>query len=215
MIAVKITTDFAKLANRLNDFGRKQLPFAISRALTDTAKAARDKLTQDLPGIFDRPTPFTRNAIAYTAARKDNLTALVLVKDVQGGYLLLEETGGTRRPTKGRRALVLPGKALPLNVYGNMSRNKLAQLRAQAQKHGKRNSGIVYLPANNKGAQKRGGAGYFRRLPGGGLQRLTNFIDATTYQPRFGFRRRAIASGRAIMVARMNQRIAEAIQTAR
>lgn len=210
MIAIRIATDADKLAARLNDFGRKQLPFAISRALTDTAKAARDQLTQDLTRIFDRPTPFTRNAIAYTAARRDSLTASVLVKDAQARYLLLQETGGTRTPDKGR-ALVIPGKTLGLNAYGNIPSGMLRRLRSQAQSQRRRKGRqVVYLPQS-----ARGSGGYFAAFGNGRLRRLTGFTATEQFKPRFGFKRRVIAFAAANMAARINQRLAEAIQTAR
>jgi hypothetical protein len=210
MIGIKITTDADKLAARLNDFARKQFPFAVARALTDTAKAARDQITEDLPRIFDRPTPFTRNAVAYTAARRDNLTASVLVKDAQARYLLLQETGGTRTPDKGR-ALVIPGKSLGLNAYGNIPSGMLKRLRSQAQ-GGRRRRGrqVVYLPQSAKGS-----GGYFAEFGNGRLRRLTGFTATEQFKPRFNFKRRVIAFAAANMAARIEKRLAEALATAR
>lgn len=210
MISIRVTTDASKFQARLDNLVRKQFPFAVARALTDTAKAARDQITAELPRIFDRPTPFTRNAVAYTAARRDNLTASVLVKDAQARYLLLQETGGTRTPDKGR-ALVIPGKSLGLNAYGNIPSGALKRFRAQAQS-GRRRKGrqIVYLPQSAKGS-----GGYFAEFGNGRLRRLTGFTATEKFRPRFGFQRRVADVARAKMASHMAKRMAEALQTAR
>ena len=126
MLEINLTADFYRFSAMMNDVARKQMPFAIAMTLTTVAKAAQADVTADLPSIFDRPTPFTRHAIAMQPARKDALTATVFVKDVQARYLGVQETGGPQ--VLHGRALLQPKPGAPLNAYGNLSKGRTKAL---------------------------------------------------------------------------------------
>jgi hypothetical protein len=140
---------------------------------------------------------------------------VVFVKDRQASYLALQEQGGARTPSSGK-ALVLPGPGMRLNQYGNIPRGRLERLRAAAiASHGKgsRDSGVAYLPA--KAPSNKGPVGYFQRLAGHRLQRLTAFLPSAAYKPRFGFIGRVETIALANFPARLAERLAAAIASAR
>ena len=127
MLSVDIKVDFSE-AKRMLAGIKEQLPFAIAKALTDTAKDARQAVTAELPKVFDRPNPFTMRAIAFKPANKQTLTAIVYIQPKQAEYLRLQLEGGTRLPRA--RALAL-STDYPLDQYGNVPRGALRRLMAR------------------------------------------------------------------------------------
>lgn len=202
-----VRADFRPFARTLDELARRQVPFATARALTEMANAAAVANRRALPSIFDKPTPFTMAGIAVKPARKNDLVARVFVKDRQAEYLVLEETGGTRKPERskhggsgGGQALVMP-KAIKRNAFGNIPFRGLAALRKRKD---------VFVGKTDSGT-----GGFFRRLAGGRLQALVLFIAAAKYKPRFGFKARVIKVATATMVPAFRQALAKALATAR
>lgn len=114
-----------------------QVPFAIAKAMTDTARKVAAAMPAQLEQSFDRPTDFTRKGFYSQGARKDNLEAVVGVKDKQQEYLGFGIVGGERRPKN--KALRLPSKT-ELDAYGNLPKGLIKTLVAAA-KSGKKISG--------------------------------------------------------------------------
>lgn len=196
MIRVSVHADVKAISAQLDQVARKQIPFATAQALTAVAKAAQAKVTRDLPTIFDRPTPFTLRAVGVTSATKASQTAVVFIKPVQAAYLGIEETGGTRLPS--RTALVLPG-SIRLNAYGNIPKGALA--RAKARRN-------VFV------GQVHGVGGFWQRGKGG-LKLLVAFKARATYKPRFGFAANVTAVVRSEIAGAMRDALARALATAR
>ena len=244
MLAISVSLDVAAMEQRLAEMHRKQLPFAASQALNDTAKGIAVQINADMPKIFDRPTPFTSRAVVAPpslGARKDSLAAMVTLRPVQAQYLRLEEVGGTRSPAENTRkvasALVLPGKA-DLDSYGNLPSGYLARISRQAKSDQSRrtaakaaklqaakarkrksqkldrDSGIVYLKGGDP-RNSRGEGGFFARLPGHKLQRLTGFQAETHYQPHFHFHDRVLKIAAALFNQAFPLRLAQAIASAK
>ena len=221
--------DLTRLEKSLVALHQTQIPFAMSRALNDCAKAAAADVNREMSKVFDRPTKFTeRAAIAprALAATKTNLVAEVTLRDVQAKYLQLEETGGTRtgdmNTGKTSKTILLPGKTLPLNEFGNIARSQTAQFRAAAARalKGRKRKGVVtsapvvFLAAGAIG-NKAGIAGWFARNTDHKLARLTAFVAETTYRPRFGYHARVDAVVRASWQPSLLTRLYEAIRTGR
>jgi len=114
----------------------KQVRYAASRALNETAKEVRKAIPGELSKRLDRPTPFTtrEDAMFIRGATKDRLEAAVVFKDRQASYLRYQLEGGVRQPT--RKALRLPS-AIGLDQHGNLPRGIIKQLVAIARKEGK------------------------------------------------------------------------------
>lgn len=116
-----------ELSAQLNSL-QKQIPFATAQALTGVARKIQHAERVALQRKLENPTPFTVNSVGSTAARRDNLQAKVFVRDVAASYLEPFEFGGQHKLNS--QALLNP-KNIKLNKYGNLTRNKMAQLKAR------------------------------------------------------------------------------------
>lgn len=163
-INVSIDHDLDEVRREIRDFSDRQVPFAIAKALTRTAEAARDRARTEMTRVFDRPKPFTLNSLYILKATKKSLEASVGIKDVSSKgtpasrYLAPQIAGGDRQSKRFERVLhsfgggrgkaqVVPGAGVPLDKHGNVSRGRvntiLKRLRvagagksAQAQQEG-------------------------------------------------------------------------------
>ena len=125
------------LARQFTALEQKNLPFAVTQAVNNTAFAVREEWKRQMPRVFDRPTPLTQNAIVYRKATKSNLAAEVLVRDdafkgtPPSKYLQAQVQGGQRKLKGFERRLVaqgilpagmfaVPGKGVQLDAFGNL-----------------------------------------------------------------------------------------------
>lgn len=137
-----------QLSRQFTDLERTQLPFATQRAINATAFETRQRWSEIMPRIFDRPTPLTRMAALYTQATKSNLTAEIFIRDEAfkgtppAKYLEAQVMGGVRRHKGVERQLsavgilpsgwfVVPGRGARLDQYGNLPRSQLNQIKSQ------------------------------------------------------------------------------------
>lgn len=130
-LTISVKADIKAATRFLDSLQRQQMPFAIARALTRTAQDAQKEATRQLETKLDRPTPFTKRAIAYDRATKQRLVATVLVKPIQAAYLKWLIEGGTR-PTQGT-GTGIPTKAARLNQYGNIPNRKGGLIKGKKQ----------------------------------------------------------------------------------
>jgi len=102
-MAVTLTIDQQGigLLQRRSEAVAKQLPFATSVALNNTAFDARKAINGATRGFFDRPTKFTQSAFLVQKSKKKDLTAFVYANNKQGKsrsrYLRYSIQGGQRR----------------------------------------------------------------------------------------------------------------------
>ena len=116
-------SEIKRLISNLTDLEKKQIPYATSLALNNTAFQIKDALVSQMKQKLDNPTPFTLRAVKIKKATKRRLYVEIYIADVQAEYLKRMYYGGTKYPK--RRALVTPTKDLKLNKYGNITRNKI------------------------------------------------------------------------------------------
>lgn len=166
---VNITTNLDQVRRQFAGL-EKQVNFAASKALNETAREVRKAVPAGLKRSLDRPTPFTagEGALFVKNARRDNLTAEVLFKDRQASYLKLQVEGGVRTP--GSRGIKLPGN-IQLNTFGNIPRGTIDRLK-QAAKDGKFTATIARRLQVN-GNRRKGAAPiqlFFGRPTGAGWQ---------------------------------------------
>lgn len=147
-----------KLNAKLSAIGKRQIPYALNRALNDTAFNMRDAAVKEMKASFDRPTPFVLKSVkvlkASNASRKAfkyegvDMTATVGVdpyEDTLAKKILAPEIFGGPRKMKGfekklRNAGILPagmycvpGNNAPLDRYGNVSQGTIVQILSQLQ----------------------------------------------------------------------------------
>lgn len=179
MAVISIRHDLQRLAVTLDDFARKQLPFATALALTRAAYAAKDDLRSAMERAFDRPKPFTLNSTMVDAATKKRLEARVSFRDFApkgvpaGRYLRAQILGGQRRLKAHERLLaeqgylpagqaLVPTRYADQDAYGNINPGQLVKILSalKASRDPTQNAGT--RPSRGK----RKDEAYFAIVPG-------------------------------------------------
>lgn len=216
MATVKVR-GLPELLSSMDDLARNQAPFAIAKAMTATvrqAKAAEDKY---IPQVFDKPTPFTQRAVAFTGATKAKLTASVFIKDVQAKYLEAEAEGGKRQfksfeqqfASSGPVQVALPARGTPLNQYGNLTKAKIKSIAASLNKTGKKQKFFLGVPKGHTLP-----LGIYARM-GSSLVPVLVFASSANYQKRFKFDEVGTATITAEFPSNLTKAWDEAVRTAR
>lgn len=90
-LMAQVRADMARLA-------KNQLPYVTSLAVNKTAIGARDFVRRELPTKFTLRNNWTRMGVQARTGNKADPTAYVRAP----GYMAIQETGGTRAPTRSR-----------------------------------------------------------------------------------------------------------------
>ena len=190
----------------MDDIARKQMPFAVSRALNDTADELVKAETMEIKRKVDRPTPFTMRTWAMLRSNKARLQSVVYAKDIQAEYLSILNTGGTRSP-KGK-AIPIPQHSSIINQYGNMP-NK-----AIAKRYGNKSKYFSGVPKGGKYSTP----GLYQRMGRGGrsaIRLVASWEDKATYHAMLAFDSLADRLVKQRFEQHLRKRIAEAVETAR
>lgn len=148
MMIVKVEADMSAFERKLSDIEQEQLPYATALALTRTAQYAKDALVAEMDKAFDKPTPYTKNALYVRPAQKRALIATVKVKDeaFKGNpavkYLLPEIEGGNRNMKRFESLMIatgvmpagyfaIPASGAPLDQYGNVPGSEITRILSQ------------------------------------------------------------------------------------
>lgn len=198
-----LTSNLAEVEARLDDLTLRQMPFAISRTLNDTAKDVVKAQVVEMQHVFDRPTPFTLNAFRVIPSTKTNLTAVVTTKDRQSTYLPLQAEGGVDVPLK--IALLIPVHAA-LNQYGNMTKGFVRYLLGRPD---------VFVARQRVAKTAHLVPGIYQRQEGAAPILLIKFESSKPVAPRYPFKSVAEATAWAVLPGHFAQRMAEAMATAR
>lgn len=217
--------DLNDLSKRLSSI-RKQIPFATARALTSVARQIEQGEKKGFQRQLQNPTPFTVNSVRSTAARKTNLTAKVFVLDTAASYLDPFEFGGVHKLNS--NALLNP-KNIRLNKFGNLSRNKLAQLKARPDVfigtvttgYGQHVNGVWQ---RKKAKKVKKGKKRLRRSPNGTRRErqkqrppklLIRFGNALEVKEHLNYFDRANKMAEVMMPSALSLAMAEALKTAK
>lgn len=128
VVDLNIRSNFKQVSKALDDFARKQMPFATALAVTELAKEVKAAEQQNMRSTFKNPKPFTLNSLGVQAARKDNPYAVVFMRPLAARYLKPYETGGVH--VLAGRALLNP-KDIQLDQYGQLPQRLLQRLKAR------------------------------------------------------------------------------------
>ena len=145
-------SDLSGVLKELERFGRESAPEVSRLALNDTAFAVLGENKKLMERVFDRPNPFTLRAFRVQKATREDLTAVVLRKDMAARrhYLEVQSAGGARPQTGLERLMrtrlkysgliqsVLPTKNFRTNRYGNMAPGRVQQMLASVKAQGDR-----------------------------------------------------------------------------
>lgn len=191
MLKVSFASDIDRLALTLNDFGRRQLPFAAKEALNAAAILAKQSLQAEMLRVVDRPKPWTINSLYIMKATKTRLESNVHFKDrwdsggksgvPAGVYLQSQIAGGPRGQKSHEKALaragvlppgyfLVPTKHADLDANGNMNAGQIVKIVSSLQAFSE-----VGFAGNWKGKGrslgKRKDEHYFAVVPGRGQGR--------------------------------------------
>jgi hypothetical protein len=135
-VRLDIRTNFDQVEAALN-IAQRQVPFALARAMNLTGRDVIGAERDEMSSVFDRPTPFTLNSLRLRPATKQELVAVVELRDSNrpNHYILPQIHGGPRLQKRFEQLLVQRGvmkadeRAVPalgaeLDSYGNMSRRR-------------------------------------------------------------------------------------------
>jgi len=197
-VTVSFEEQIRQLTKQLTDIQTKQIPFAVSVALNETAKLGQKAVQREMVKRFDRPTPFTIRGVAITRSSKRNLTASVFIKDIQAAYLLPQVEGGTYSKGYAQPA------AIRLNKFGNIP----------SMRDGKKIAALLTRPDTFL-ATINGVNGVWQRSKRKGLQLLIKFVQSQTYKKRFPFEEIVIAEVKKQFEPALRKSLNKALATAR
>ena len=124
---------------------KKQIPFAIAKALNDVAAEVRKSERIEMENVFNKPTPYTLNSIFFKKATKQKFEVNIIIRNEAGKgtppvkYLEPQIYGGTRGAKSSELQLRekglmdnnmfwTPGVGARLNQYGNISPGHIVQI---------------------------------------------------------------------------------------
>lgn len=230
-----IEADFSAMAEALTRAAVERLPIATAIALTRTAQDVLAAEKAEMAKDFDRPTPWTLNALRMLPASPGNLVSEVRQKDdnARRDALGREVEGGTRRQKAFEKRLspifshisgatrIVPADNAALDQYGNWSSGQRNQVLSALGAQGDRLANET--ARSRKRAAKRtryfvsygdegnGGlpAGIYGRTPGTRyLQIIAIPVAAASYSPLFDFTGRAETTVRERLPAHFQAEVA-------
>lgn len=140
-----INVDISGCVKNLERTMMNQIPFAMSRALNKTAFDCNAEIKKKLPQIFDRPTPWTINALYVKKstkrflvasleykgwAPKGTASARIITQHVEGGIRKFKssERKLQRRGLIPTNSFTIPSSYARINQYGNISPGQINQM---------------------------------------------------------------------------------------
>lgn len=234
-----ISQNIDRLVQQLDSVQARQIPYALSRALNDTAQDVVEAERQHMGSVFDRPTRWTLNAFRVERSSKSNLVATVERKSAVGRrfYLEVQAEGGARPQTGLERAMgyrlkyagqivaVTPAAGMRLTAAGNMSPAMVSRVMSavQVQLDQHQNTTAASRKRNKTRAQyfvPRPGSklspGIWERRGKRTLRKVMHFTTAVPqYAPRFRFDEVADRKAREVFEANFYRWLQHALATAR
>jgi len=108
-LQVSIESNIAKLTKDVPAFFRKQIPFATSQALNDTARLSATRETrQDMKSELQKVTRFTQSGMRYKRSNKRNLTSQVYMDPLRWKYMRYSVNALTKQPAG--KVIAIPTK---------------------------------------------------------------------------------------------------------
>ena len=187
-IQLSIDQDLKGFDRFLNN-NRKQLPFATSVAINNTAFDVKTALGKGTLGAFDQPTKFTQKAFLVSKSKKTALVSHVFAKDKASKYLRYGVKGGVRLPkgfelyfgglkddgTIPPKSFFIPTSFVKTDRHGNVTRSTLKRT-TKGISGNPRGGFFIGTPRNNNMP-----AGIYRRS----RKQLFPYFIATTNKPNY------------------------------
>jgi hypothetical protein len=169
---------------------RKQLPFASSVAINNTAFDVKTALGKGTLGAFDKPTNFTQKAFLVKKSKKTALVSHIFAKDKASKYLRYGVKGGVRLPkgfelyfgglkndgTIPPKSFFIPTPLVKTDKHGNVTRITLKKI-TKGISGNPRGGFFIGTPAHNQGKPP----GIYRRS----RKQLFPYFIASTNKPNY------------------------------
>lgn len=191
MLNISIASNVRDQVRRVAEEHKRQIAFAMVKAVNELAKIAAAEEKKGLSEFFDNPTPFTVNSVAIKYAKKGNPTATIYIRPLAARYIAPYEFGG--KQYLGDKPADLVPVDVASNQYGNLPRNTIKRyLNRKDVFLGKVGSvyGLWQRPTPQKQMKGRG-----QKLANntGKLRLLVAFSDPVNTTKRLNFGARASA----------------------
>lgn len=198
MIAVQ--SNILEVVKKLGVYQSRQLPFAIARALTQTAKEVQAEVQREMPQRFTIRRDWIVKGIRITPATKANLEATVYSRD--GSFMGRQEFGGEKAPKNGSN-IAIPTAAVRRTKTQIIAKSELPS--------GLGSRGFVIEGKDGK----RYLAKRFARGKRAGLQVLYALRPTTYVKPRLGLRDTGVRVTKARFMQNFEDSLIKALETAR
>lgn len=208
---ISVKSDIKAATRYLTRIQRKQIPYATSRALNDTAFDARKAVQVQLPKKLDRPTPWTIRGVRVGKSTKRRLTSSVYFMPDRAKYMKYQIAGGTRTNAAG--TIVMP-KAINQNKYGNIPRGKVRKLLQRPDTFIGTIKGIPGVWQRGH-ISKRGKFSARTKSRASNIRLLVRFEDQATYQPRFPMKKIVTGVARSKFRRNFKRQLDAAVRSAR
>ncbi len=200
-----VRTNVPQMIDWLTDVQKNQVPFALVLASTMTAKDIKAGEIDVMNKVFDRPTPYTLNALKVKPATKSDPVASVEFKGFGGTpakrFLNPEVHGGARSQKSSEKLLnnlrgssgyAVPARGEALNKYGNMNAARMKRIVSQLKVS---SDGFQNATGSKRSKGSRSKSAFFIPAKGGmvlerkgkNVAPVLVFVKAPTYQKRFPF----------------------------
>lgn len=208
---ISVKADIKAATRHLSSIQRKQVPFAVSQALNDTAFDARKAVQAQLPRKLKSPTPWTIRGVRVGKSTKHRLVSRVYFNPDRAKYMRYQIAGGIRTEADG--TIVMP-KGIKLNKYGNIPRGKISRLLQKPNTFIGTIKGVpgVWQRGHFTRSGRFSSAGKGRQ---GSLRLLARFEDQAAYRPRFPMHKIVAGVARNRYGRHFRRRLAGALRTAR
>lgn len=191
-----MTSNVQQVLKQLSGKLERQVPFAMSKALNDTAFDVQRHLSSETETYLENPTPFTKRAFGVRKASKRNPRAQIFIRDAQAEYLKYQIEGGVREDN-------LQPVNIRLNKFGN-----IPSLRG-----GRKVEQLLARPNTYKGTIN-GTYGIWQRQKRG-TKLLAVLGQRATYRPRFPYKRLVMDEYKRKIFPNTRKAVLFAIRTAR
>ena len=189
---VDVRADIKDATRHLNNVQKRQLPFAISKSLNDTAFQVQGVLKAQLGKDLHQVASFTRSGIQVRKATKSSLEAQVFVEAKRLPYMQYEIKGGVRLPAKSK--LIIPVQ----------------------QRRNQKDLRTKLLSQKNafESTTRRGIGGIWTVVGKRRLKLLALYANRAQYRPRYKFYEVGEAAAKRIFPITFSQALARALATA-
>jgi hypothetical protein len=189
-----IRSNIRQFIKALDVVQRKQVPFALSQALNDTAFDVRSAEVDQAQRVFNNRKNWWSNRRTgfqvETASKKQGIGMKATIR-ANAYFAELQEHGGIKTP-RGRR-LAIPTEQAPKSLR-----------RSDGVRRAKENAKVFV-----------NSSGVYQRTSKRKIKRLFSFAAQATVTPRFGFEKTAKLRTQARIGHHFNRRLEAALRTAR